>query len=458
MLALALVLGALGATTLAGAELLPERTAVPVAPIVPAQAAADGDAAGPADPAPAEEPAPDEGAGPGGPRDDGTAPEAAPDEPATGEPTAPPDERREGADAGVPLTLVAAGDVLLHTPVLASARTGEGYDFTPLLAPLRPWVAGADLALCHLEVPVAPEGTAPSGFPLFGAPAQIARDLRANGWDGCSTASNHSLDRGLDGVVRTLDALDEAGLGHVGTARTAEEAAAPQVYALERSGRTVRVAHLAATYGTNGVPVPASAPWAVQRIDVGRLVEQARLARESGADLVLASVHCCTEYVSEPTAEQVRIAEALGASAVVDLLIGHHAHVPQPLRRVPGGPGGDGMWVAYGLGNMISNQDAACCTARTDSGLVLTATATVPPTGPVRVTGAEWTALTVERTGGHRVHPLPSTRLDRPAGVLGAPEVAVRHARVREVMGSDAPERVTPATASGPAPRVLPRP
>lgn len=363
------------------------------------------------------------------------------------------------APGAADLTLVAAGDVLTHLPVLRSARTPDGgYDFTPLLAPLRPWVAGADLALCHLEVPVAPDGVAPSGYPLFGAPVEIARDLRANGWDGCSTASNHSMDRGLPGLTRTLDALDEAGLGHAGTARSADEAAAPQVYELVRAGRTVRIAHLAATFGTNGLPVPGSAPWSVQLLDTDALVQQATTARADGADLVVVSVHCCVEYVSEPTARQREVAAALAASGAVDLVLGHHAHVPQPLELLPGGPGGTGMWVAHGLGNMISNQDAACCTARTDSGLLLTATATVPPDGPVRVTGAAWTAITVERTGGHRVHPLPTGRTDRPAGVLGPDELAARHARVSAVVGSAAPEQDRPATPSGPPPRVVPRP
>ncbi|MBC7290999.1 MAG: CapA family protein, partial [Actinotalea sp.] len=399
---------------------------------------------------PAAEPSPPDPAGPAG-SDDPADPAPAPDQPPPPAPDPPPPPVSE-------LTLVAGGDVLLHTPVLASARTDDGgHDFRPLLAPLRPWVAGADLALCHLEVPVAPEGTAPSGYPRFGAPAAIARDLRAHGWDGCSTASNHSLDRGLDGVRSTLEALDDAGLGHAGTARTAEEAAKPQVYELDRSGRTVRVAHLAVTWGTNGIGVPASAPWAVQLLDADRVVDRATQARADGADLVVVSVHCCTEYVSEPTAEQERVATALAASGEVDLVLGHHAHVPQPLRLLPGGPRGEGVWVAYGLGNLISNQDARCCSARTDSGVLLTVTATVPPEGPVAITGAQWTAVTVDRAGGHRVHPLPATRLDSPAGALDGAELTARYERVRAVLGQDAPERVTPATPSGPPPRVVPR-
>ncbi len=364
-------------------------------------------------------------------------------------PTPPPD---------VVLTVVAAGDVLLHEPVMASARTADGWDFRPLLAPVEPWVAGADLALCHLEVPVMPAGSRPSGYPLFGAPPHIASSLAAGGWDGCSTASNHSVDRGVVGVTTTLDALDAAGLGHVGTARTPEEAATPQVYELVREGGTVRVAHLAATYGTNGVPVPADAPWTVTLIDTAAIVVQATAARAAGADLVLVSIHCCVEYVSAPTAEQVAVAAELAASGVVDLVIGHHAHVPQPITRLPGGPRGAGMWVAYGLGNLVSNQDGDCCTPRTDSGLLMTATVRKPADGPAAVVGVDWTAVTVDRFGGHRVVPTsPAVAAGQGAGGLDAGTLALRRARVVEVVGTEAPERLTPPTPTGPPPVVVRR-
>ena len=356
------------------------------------------------------------------------------------------------------LTVVAGGDVLPHLPVDASARLASGgYDFAPLLEPLRPWVAGADLALCHLEVPVTPAGTAPSGYPTFGAPVELPAALRATGWDGCSTASNHSLDRGLAGVDATLQTMDAAGLGHAGTARSAAEGDAPQVYELTRAGRTVRVAHLAATYGVMAAR-PASAPWAVAVVDPPALVRQAAAARAAGADLVVVSLHWGQEYVTEPTAEQQRIAQELADSGQVDLVIGHHAHVPQPLVQLPGGPDGTGMWVAYGLGNMLSNQDAECCVAATDSGVLLTVTALVPAEGAVRVTGATWTAVTVDRPGGHRVYPMPSTVTSGALGTLTAAELGARYERVRTAVGDKAPERVAAAASSGPPPVVVPHP
>jgi poly-gamma-glutamate synthesis protein (capsule biosynthesis protein) len=353
--------------------------------------------------------------------------------------------------------------VLPHLPVLSSARIPGGYDFGSVLGPMNPWVQGADLALCHLEVAVTPPGTAPSGYPMFATPPQIASGLQAQGWDGCSTASNHSVDRGFAGVTATLDALDAAGLGHVGTARTALEQSQPQLYRLDRGGRTITVAHNAATYGTNGMPVDADKPWSVDLIDVPAMVAQATAARAAGADLVIASVHCCVEYRTEPTPQQVAMDQELADSGVFDLVIGHHAHVPQPVVQLRGGPRGEGMWVAYGLGNYVSNQDGECCSPQTSSGLLLTAhveaTGAFPalgrPTGPARVTGVEWTPITVDRLGGHQVHALS----DIPGGTstLSAAQVATRAAAVIEAAGTDAPQRTTPLTPTGVVPFVVPR-
>lgn len=348
-------------------------------------------------------------------------------------------------------TLVAAGDVLTHESVNSAARAGGGYDFASLFAPVQPFIAGADLALCHMEVPVAPAGSSPSGFPMFGAPPELVPGLVAAGWDGCSTASNHSVDRGAAGVVATLDAFDAAGLGHVGTARTAEEAAAPQIYTLYREGQFIEVAHIAATYGTNGLPVPADAPWMVQLIDTAGLIAQANAAREAGADVVVASVHCCVEYTSQPTARQEEIANELAASGAIDLLIGHHAHVPQPVVELPGGPRGEGMWVAYGLGNFISNQGPhAGLSAETQNGLMIVAHLRKPEDGPVTVDGVDWTAITVDRAAGHRVESLSAAAAaGAGTGTLSAAQVAERRALVAGVAGPAAPEAVAPPTPTG---------
>ncbi|MDM7832081.1 CapA family protein [Cellulomonas edaphi] len=387
-------------------------------------------------------------------------PSATPGATASASPTPTPTPT---ADPDAEFTIVAAGDVLPHLPVLNSAKTGDGYDFGPLLAPLDPWIQPADLAICHLEVPIAPPGKKPTGYPIFGSPPQLVDALKAQGWDGCSTASNHSVDRGFAGVEATLDTLDAAGMGHAGTARSAQEQSQPQLYRLERAGQTITVAHIAAAYGTNGMPVDADKPWSINLIDVPAMVDQAKQARQDGADLVIASVHCCVEYQTEPTAEQKAIDQELANSGEIDLVIGHHAHVPQPVAKLEGGPRGEGMWVAYGLGNFLSNQDGECCVDSTDSGILLTAhvvsagafDAEGRRAGPAHVTGVEWTPITVDRRSGHEVHALPD--ITGGTDTLSPAQVKARTARVATAAGNEAPKRTTPVTSTGPPPTVVPR-
>ncbi|MFH5822531.1 CapA family protein [Georgenia sp. AZ-5] len=363
----------------------------------------------------------------------------------------------DDAPGEVIFTILSAGDVLPHHSVNVAAQRGDGsYDYVPLMSALEPWTAGADLALCSLEVPLAPPGEPVTAYPVFGAPQELVHSLAELGWDGCSTATNHALDRGLEGAAHTLDVLDAVGLGHVGTARRPAEAAAPQLYELERAGRRVVVAHIAATSVVNGPGPPAGAEWALRRLDVGELIAQAAAARAAGADVVVASLHWGTEYVLAPVAEQVRAAQALAGSGEVDLVLGAHPHVAQPLEELPGGPGGEGMWVAWSMGNFISNQDVVCCVMETATGVLVTATVRVPARGDVTVE-AGWTAVTVDRAGGQRVHLLHELAAGaRPPGLtLDPATIGARAARVTEVMGT--PERTEPPRPTGPGPRVVGR-
>lgn len=285
------------------------------------------------------------------------------------------------------LSILSGGDILLHLSVNDAARVGDTYDYTPLFAGIQPWIEGADLALCALEVPIVPPGEEPSNYPSFGAPPEIAQSLKAVGWDGCALATNHSMDRGFPGIVSTADTLDSVGLGHHGTARTEEEASLIQYYILSSGGREVKIAHLSATTLTNGIPSPQDAPWSWNVIgdlglrSVDDLIADASRAREAGADLVVVSMHWGTEYVSEPIEEQTTIADQLAASGAVDLVFGGHSHVPEPVTRLEGGPDGQGMWVVWSMGNMISGQTIESHGYRVVAGIMTTATVEVPQKG-----------------------------------------------------------------------------
>ncbi|MFC4466530.1 CapA family protein [Streptomyces xiangluensis] len=253
--------------------------------------------------------------------------------------------------ANARFTLVASGDVLPHSSVIRQANAdagGSGYDFRPMLAGMQPVVARADLAICHMETVYGANGDY-SGYPLFKSPPEVAAGLAATGYDACSTASNHTLDAGAAGIHRTLDALDRAGVRHAGSARTAAEASTPT---LLRAG-PAKVAHLAYTYGTNGIPLPEDRPWAVKVIDRDRILADARAARKAGADVVVLSVHWGTEWQDAPDAQQLRLSRQLTEARTdgrpaIDLILGTHAHVPQAYEKV------NGTWVVYGMGDQIA--------------------------------------------------------------------------------------------------------
>ncbi|GAA1190179.1 CapA family protein [Kitasatospora gansuensis] len=251
-----------------------------------------------------------------------------------------------------PFTLVASGDVLPHTEIIRQAQAdagGTGYDFGKMLAGIKPVVADADLAICHMETVYGAEGGPFTGYPTFKSPPEVARALRDTGYDSCSTASNHTLDAGSAGIGRTLAAMDAVGLQHTGSARTEAEAARP---ALLTAGGAA-VAQLAYSYDTNGIPLPAGQPWAVNLIDRDRILADARAARRAGADIVVVSVHWGTEWQDEPNEQQLTLAKELTAAQTggrrdIDLILGTHAHIPQAYEQV------NGTWVVYGMGDQIA--------------------------------------------------------------------------------------------------------
>jgi poly-gamma-glutamate capsule biosynthesis protein CapA/YwtB (metallophosphatase superfamily) len=245
------------------------------------------------------------------------------------------------------ITLVATGDVLLHERLWTTAkRDGDNgtWDFAPLMGSVKPLVKAADVAVCHLETPLAPLGGPYHGYPLFQGPPQIAAALKQTGYDVCTTASNHSFDAGAAGVDRTLTTLERAGLRHAGTARTRVEAETPTIIDV----RGVKIAHLSYTFGFNGLPYPHGQTWRAGTVNVQAITAMAKQARDLGAEIVVVSCHWGDEYSAKLNAQQREVAPQLLADSNIDLVIGHHAHVVQPMEQI------NGKWVAYGLGNLVA--------------------------------------------------------------------------------------------------------
>jgi len=306
------------------------------------------------------------------------------------------------------VTIAGSGDILMHTPVNAAGLANGGgtvHDFVPMFARVTDEISAADVALCHMETPISPDGTGVTGYPIFNAPTEIATALAAAGFDGCDTASNHTLDKGYDGVVATLDVLDAAGLRHTGSFRT--EADAVNGGGVVYDAGDVRVGHLAYTMDTNGIPLPAGKPWVVNLNDPDRMLADAAALRAAGAEIVVMSVHWGAEYQAQPTPYQVDLAHRLLASPDIDLILGDHVHVVQPTEKV-----GD-KYVVYGMGNFLSNQSAAAgLVASSQDGTLYSFDFTEQPGGRFVATTARYTPTFVSRPGYVIVPASPVTNND----------------------------------------------
>lgn len=327
-----------------------------------------------------------------------------------------------------PITMAFTGDALFHSPLWEHARLnagGAGFDFAPMLGRLAPILADVDLAICHLETPIAPVGEPFSTFPLYGVPAEVVTAIAASGHHRCSTASNHTLDRGVSGIERTIEVLEAHGLGQSGMARTPDEIE-PAVF--EVAG--VLVSHLSYTYGYNGLRTPPGEPWRSALIEPDRIVADARRARQVGAELVIVSLHWGVEGMSAVTPLQRAQAEAITGSGAVDLIVGHHAHVLQPIELV------NGVWVVYGLGNIVSNlRGGGRWPAAVSDGAVVVVGALIDERGGASVVAPVVHPTWVDRDAGWVVRPVLDELVDPATPPALRAQLAVSLARTRSVLG-----------------------
>jgi len=333
------------------------------------------------------------------------------------------------------MTLAVAGDLLPHLSVDAQAaaygrQAGQPYDFRPMLVTMAPIVAHADVAICHMETPVAPDQAHISGYPSFAAPAQLVDAAKSVGYDGCSTASNHSLDQGRAGIAATLARMDADGLRHAGTARTAQEGAAVTLYDVEGA----KVAHLSYAYDFNGYRIPADAPFAVNQIDPDRIHQDATTARKAGADLVVVSLHWGTEYEHAPSVYQRDVVARLLPWPDIDVVVGHHAHVVQPIENI------GGTYVVWGLGNQLADQRKV---PRSD-GLTAVLTATKQPGGRYRVTAIEGVPTYIE-PGSFRVLPIVRTLTEGRVSAAARADLQASYDRTVAVLATAPTDGVTVA-------------
>ncbi|WP_255768867.1 CapA family protein [Pseudarthrobacter sulfonivorans] len=245
-------------------------------------------------------------------------------------------------------SILVTGDMLVHAQLWkqagddAAAAGTSGLDFGPLLEGQRSYIRHSDLAICHQETAVAgPDGPF-SAYPSFNVPPQIITASKNVGYQACTTASNHTIDRNTDGLLRTLDALDAVGLKHTGSYRT--EAESQGILIMQT--KAAKIAVIEGTYGLNGQT--AEYAWQVDMLDAPAMIAKAAKARALGADIVLGAMHAGEEYASVPNAQQQEVAHALVDSGQFSMIYGHHTHSVLPIEKYKD------TWIVYGLGNGVT--------------------------------------------------------------------------------------------------------
>ncbi len=276
------------------------------------------------------------------------------------------DEEEVKAPEPIDLSIVAVGDIIIHQPQLAAQydKATDTYNFENNFQYVKKYIETADLAICNVETTFAGKEREFTGYPVFNTPDSLATTLKNTGFDVGVTANNHDLDRGSQGMLRTIDVLSDAGIVVAGTHKEGS-----QRYAMT-TVKGVKVAVVAYTYETprqggrrsiNAVPIPESMLNVVNSFgyetmeeDTTRILADIREAKSAGAEVIIAFMHWGREYAERPSTEDQKLAKAI-ADEGADIIFGSHPHVLQPIEMIKRADG-KSVPVYYSLGNFISNQ------------------------------------------------------------------------------------------------------
>lgn len=222
------------------------------------------------------------------------------------------------------LTILFAGDAMMHQKQLDNTRRGDFFDLGSYFANIEREVKAVDIAVVNFEVPLG--GEPYSGYPAFSAPEDFVLALQKAGFDFFLLANNHCLDRRTRGFVRTIQALDSLGIRHTGTFLDCDHR--HRTYPMLLRKKDFRIIMLNYTYGTNGLKVDI--PRIVNYIDKEIMKGDIAEAKLFNPDFIIANMHWGLEYERIPSREQRELADWLLRQGV-DLVIGSHPHVVQPM-------------------------------------------------------------------------------------------------------------------------------
>lgn len=249
------------------------------------------------------------------------------------------------------LDLVMAGDVLLHLRLAYWSENGKGgYDFNPIFKLIKPIIKKADLAIVNQETILGGKELGVSGYPTFNGPYELGDAIANAGFDVVLQSNNHSLDRGKQGIYNCLNFWKKyPKIKTVGI--NTSEAQKKKLCIYKKNG--IKVAILNYTYGTNGIPLPKDMPYAVNYLVKDEVINDIKRA-EKEADFTIVCPHWGTEYYRGITDYQKTWSKIFVENGV-DLVLGAHPHVIEPIKYVTDKKTGHKMLVYYSLGNFVNS-------------------------------------------------------------------------------------------------------
>lgn len=248
---------------------------------------------------------------------------------------------------GETLVIAAVGDILLHYPLQV---IGSQKSFASLWQAALPILQSADIAYANLEGPINAKSEIGTGFPLFSYPKTLAPALKNSGFSIVSTANNHALDQGSQGIDNTIKVLDSEGIAYTGT--RLRDSTNSWVHIMLKSN--FKIAWIACTAHTNGIPDPYQQILHCYNKTDRQWIMQTIHNLKSKVDIIIVLPHWGEQYQYLPNHEQIEFAhEALNAGA--SAVLGSHPHVLQSAEKYLTHDG-RATFVMYSLGNFVSFQ------------------------------------------------------------------------------------------------------
>lgn len=240
------------------------------------------------------------------------------------------------------LSMIMAGDALIHESIYLDAKTSNTYDFKKMFVNIKPIIKQYDLAFYNQETILGGAQIGLSTYPSFNSPYEVGDAFIDMGFNMVSLANNHTLDRGSKAIINSRAYWNKQDVMVNGSATSSQERDAIKV--IEKNG--IRYTLLAYTTLTNGIKSPND--YYVNIYSEERVKRDIELIKEK-TDFIFVSMHWGIEYSPDVSLEQKKIANYLSQLGV-DIVIGHHPHVIEPIEYI------DNTLVIYSLGNFISSQ------------------------------------------------------------------------------------------------------